>query len=423
MTQSTEQNSTSGTFPRALRERPEIFIGETGRHGVYYLVDHLLRSLIWGSDREALGRLSISVETDGTLKLDRTWSESAEPFPSLSKDLPAQSSLMGALFSQCVQGIQQAGGQRLDWIPSNPFMAIYLAVAVALSSKATVCMTSPQVTLVQTYRDGEPVSDVQRGSGGPPRVVMEVGFESTFLGEDVPAYPFRVRLRELATLLPGLVIDVQYKGFTPVEYQSGGVRDLLEFYVPEDDRFHPEPFLFDYHRDGLHYTLALFLIRSEMERIKSFAGLDEAYHGGLHEKVLRRTVREVVKRLHKIEPPIRRQTCDNVASSRMTYFGKFGATVPYRRDDRRTEYVRTVPGLAATLHVDCPDLEWETNYRARLTGPDRLKAVRSDLTVEFRRWILDNPKAVRAWNDQWAPKKKGRKTSKPKPAATGEKEE
>ncbi|MGE0488956.1 MAG: hypothetical protein AB7S38_07045 [Vulcanimicrobiota bacterium] len=426
MSQSAEQTAkTDSVFPGPLRARPEYFVAGRGRYGVYYLIDHLLRSLAWGSDREAMGNLSITVETEGTLKLTRRWPGCQDLYPELEGSLnpPAGVSLAEHHFLRCVNGIKSGKFDRLQWARGNPFTAIYLAVAVALSSRAKLSLTCSQGTFTQTYREGLPAGEVARSSGGEAALSLELLLDSTILQEEIPSYPFRIRLRELACLLPGINMELQYKGFKPVKFKAeNGVRELLEFYVPDTDRLHPDPFLFEYtDKKGLNYRCALFLIQSEMERLKSFAGLDESYHGGTHENVFRDVVLGVFRQLHKFEVPERRQSLENIASSRMTYFGTFGATIPYNLEERKSEFVRTVPGVAAAIHFDSPGLEWESNHRARALKPELDEDFRSELLFEFRRWVLEQSDTIRAWKEQWAPK--GRRKRSPTGTTPAEKKD
>ena len=67
MTDNLSVHSPESVFPGPVRHRPELFITEKGRIGVYYLVDHLLQAVCWGYDPKKPGSLSIDVKTDGTL--------------------------------------------------------------------------------------------------------------------------------------------------------------------------------------------------------------------------------------------------------------------------------------------------------------------------------------------------------------------
>ncbi len=421
MTLPAEQSTTpSKLFPGPVRARPEYFIADKGRYGVYYLVDHLFRGLAWGSPREAMGDLSIAVATDGTLKLTRHWTGAKKLFAGLEGDLspgPGES-LAGHHFLRCVAAIKSGQYERLAWVDGNPFASIFLPLAIALSSKAKLTLTSQEGTFQQSYRAGEPVATVSRSSGGAASVALELLLDQTVLQEEIPSYPLRIRLRELASLMPGLKISLQYKGFKTVQFLAEeGTRELLEFYIPKADRLHPEPFHFHYSEGPLQFRCSLFLTHSEMERLKTFAGLDESYHGGTHETLFRDIFLTVFRQIHKFEVPERRQSVENIASSRMTYFGTFGATIPYSVESRPNQFVGTIPGLAAVVHLDAPSLAWETNHRGRLLEPKVDDSLRTELHFQFRKWVLDNSETITTWKEQWIPK------SRKKRSAVSEKKE
>lgn len=238
--------------------------------------------------------------------------------------------------------------------------------------------------------------------------------DSVLLQEEVRAYPFRIRVQELACLFPGLKMDIRYKGFAPLNYDcQHGMRDLVDFIVSEDDRLHPDPFQFFAEDGDTKFEVALYLVTSEMEKIKAFAGFDETYHGGVHDECLRDVLSDLFQRLFKFELPDRRQSLDNIASSRMTYFGQYGSTVPFQKESRGNQFVKIVPGVAACVRVSSPNLQWEKGNRSRLTGPNLTSNIQPELTVEFRRWLLEQAEVFNEWKLQWAPKKRRRRGTPP----------
>ena len=106
MTDKLDVHSPDAVFPGPLRHRPELFITEKGRLGVYYLVDHLLQSVCWGYDKENAGSLSIDVKTDGTLLLKRVFGTEDPLFPELPELQGASSgSMANDMFRRCLQAI------------------------------------------------------------------------------------------------------------------------------------------------------------------------------------------------------------------------------------------------------------------------------------------------------------------------------
>ncbi len=416
MTQATK----SPGFPTPIRAKPEYFVGELGRHAVHYLLDRMFRSLVWGCDESRPGKFSLVVSTDGTLRIERNWPGETHVFPGLGQDWVrrANDSLLETCFSQCVSQIQSGQFGQLDWTAGNPFVTIFLPVAFALSHKGKLTVASDGMSWTQVFKDGAPETPIQRSGGrSEAGISIELQLDHKLLGDELQVYPFRIRLREFASLIPGLEVSLKYKSFQPLEFKAErGMEDLLNFFVPLEDRLHEEPFSFRFSGEGLEYECSLYLIHSAMERFKAFASFDESYHGGQHERLLRKTIRGVFRRLNKLEIPVRRQSLDNIASSRMSYFGQFGATVPYNRDQRKNEHVRTVPGVAATVVIKSPGLEWDTNYRARLVSPQLGKELADELEVAFRNWVLGHAKTLQEWRKQWIPKKRrSRKTKAKKP--------
>lgn len=380
--------------------------------GVYHLIDHLLQAVCWGYDRTNPGKLSIDVKTDGTLILKRVFGTQDPLFPELPELQGASSgSLANDMFRRCLQAINSKKFERTQEMRGNPFLLTFLAMTVALSSKAKLKLTENGSTRVQNYKEGVAVDSVAHSKGEESAIELEAVLDSALLNEEVRAYPFRIRVQELACLFPGLAMDIRYKGFAPLTYDcKDGMQDLVNFIVSEDDRLHPDPFCFKTEDGDVTFEVALYLVISEMEKIKAFAGFAETYHGGVHDECLRDVLMDLFQRLFKFQIPDRRQSLDNISSSRMTYFGTFGSTVPFQKENRGNQFVKIVPGIAACLRVTGPDLEWEkgTN-RSRLAGPSLAKSIKPDLTVEFRRWLLEHADVFNEWKLQWAPKKRRRR--------------
>jgi hypothetical protein len=390
--------------------------------GVYYLIDHLIRALCWGYDEKAPGTLSIDVKTDGSLILKRVLTDQSPLFPALP-DLSSDSSgsLANDLFRQCMQAISSKKFGRTDFVGGNPFLLTFLPITIALSVKARLKLTQGGSTRVQNYKDGVAVDSVAHSKGERSAIELEVVLDSALLGEEVRAYPFRIRIKELACLFPGLAMDVRYKGFQAEAYHAkeSGMKFLLEDPIvrPEDRlRDKEPPFLFKATHDDVTLEIALYLVISEMEKIKAFAGFDETYHGGVHDDCLRETLSDIFSRLYKFEVPDRRQSLDNIASSRMTYFGAFGSTVPFQKEHKGNHLVKIVPGVAACIRLTSPNLTFEKGgTRSRLLGPPIPQALQDQLAIEFRRWLLERPELFSEWKLQWAPKKRRRRGTSQNP--------
>lgn len=415
MTDKLSVHSPDSVFPGPVRHRPELFITEKGRIGVYYLIDHLLQAVCWGYDPEKPGTLSIDVKTDGNLILKRKFTDQSPLFSALPElDGNSSGSMANDLFRRCLQAINSRKFERTQQVQGNPYLLTFLAMTVALSSKAKLKFTEGGSTRVQNYKEGVNVDSVAHSKGENSAIELEAMLDSALLQEEVRAYPFRIRVQELACLFPGLTMDIRYKGFAQETYDcKEGMKNLVDFIVDKDDRLHPDAFCFRGKDGDTTVEIALYLVISEMEKIKAFAGFDETYHGGVHDECLRDVLVELFQRLFKFELPDRRQSLDNIASSRMTYFGKFGSTVPFQKESRGNQFVTIVPGVAACVRITDPNLQWEKGNRSRLVGPVLTRTIQPELTVEFRRWLLEHAEVFNEWKLQWAPKKRRRRGTPP----------
>lgn len=409
-------------YPNCIRENPEFLVGEPGRNAVNFLLDRALRSLVWGASSEDLGSMAIRVNTDNHLKIEREWNSAGSPFKALGSEWLSYEhhSLGQELFRACLAAIQSQKCGQHEWVGGNPYLSIYLPVMLALSQKAKLSLRTDGYLWTQSFSDGMPASRVERSISDLPgsHLALEVDLDSKLVGDEVQVYPFRIRLREFAAFVPGFRLALKYKAFKPKEFQSDdGVLSLLNYFVPEEDRLHEQPFVFSFQEGALTYDCAAYLLHSAMERFKAFADFDESYHGGPHERLFRKTVRQVVRRFCKVEVPKKRRSLEMIASSRMSYFGQFGSTIPYQPEERKTQNARTLPGVAAVIRVRSPELNWESNFRSRLTEPNLERSVGQPLSLAFRNWLLDHLDTVEEWRKQWLPKKRRKAKKKKKKAA------
>lgn len=408
-------------FPQRIRSRPERYVGGSGRFGAYYLTDHLFQAMVWGEGSESFPELVIQVQADGTLEVERRFPGDEELWPALPGNMvpPPGRSLMSHCFHRCIRAIKKGKPPELAWVKGNPYLCLYLPVAVALSSRARVELSSRGRNLGQSYRKGQAVAAVEELEAAPTGLRLQALLDKEILDSDIPAYPFRIRMREFACLLPGLEIRLEYKRFPPVEYRSeNGIADLLRFLIPQAERFHRDPFTFELETEGLRYRCAVLFIESEMERLKSYSLLDESLHGGTHERVLRQTVRETLAVLGLKKVPIRRQSWANIATSRSTYYGKYAVTVPQHPGLQGLGQARTLPGVAAVIHLSTPELKWETRLRNRVVAPELLHRVRPPLKEAFRAWALEHMEALEKWSSQWDRRSRRGKRKKKKAAAS-----
>jgi DNA gyrase/topoisomerase IV subunit B len=409
------------TFPNSIRNKPEFLVGEPGRNAVNFLVDRLLRSLIWGAS-DGAEKFSVQVTTDNILKVQRQWGVDEKPFQALGEQWLdyKYESLAQALFNSCLAAIRSQKFEQHEWLNGNPYLSVYFPIALALAEHAKVALRVDGYLWTQSFQDGVPSSRFERSITDEKgsHLSLEIKLDSKLLGDEVQGYPFRVRLREFSAFVPSLQVAVKYKAFKPKEFNGEeGLVSLLNFFVPVDDRLHQDPFVFSFEENSVSYECAAFLLHSAMERFKSFADFDESYHGGPHDVLFRKSVRQVLRRFCKVEVPRKRRTLEMIASSRMSYFGQFGSPIPYQPEERKTQIARTLPGVAAVIRVRSPRLDWESNFRSRLVGPELEGIVGQPLSLAFRNWLLDHLDTVEEWRKQWLPKKRRKAKKKKKKKA------
>ncbi len=398
--------TTEDIFPKLVRENLQLFIGGTGTHAVYYLVDQYLRGMSAGVSEDNPVHIEISVETDNMVTIEVSLPSLEDPFLGHYQwsDLRQNPCLSTALFKESVRAIQSQAYANEPFTFGHPRAVVFCPILLGVAKKGELSIQNRQSMFSQTYKDGVYVTPIRSTAGGESKVTVKVMLDSALLDDDIQAYPFRLRLGELASLSKGLSFNLKYKGYDPIEFPDNlGISALLERLTEGEEVFSSDPFAFDEECSGYRYRLCLNLMGGEMERLKSYVGQEETYHGGLHENLLRELFVDAISDYHGVEPLQRRQSLDSIACSRMGYYGGFGVTVPFERNAGADDFVNTVPGLVAVIQVINEDVLYQDTTCSRLTGPEIPESLIENLRVAIRKWIINHPEVIQVWLSQWHP--------------------
>lgn len=326
------------------------------------------------------GKLSVTVQTDNSFYIERQFGEKVEntrSYPSFAE----------VAMSEAIEG-------KRERLP--------LALAVALSSKSKVIISQGTITKIEEYVEGE----VHHKRQEMAQAVLQPEFVISFLPDLVELdgggiYPYRIRAQEYAALFPGVHITLKYKGFAPESFLNTGspAEMILDSFVKQNARVWPEPFVF---KSG-DFEVAFHLVRSEMEKLKSFVGTQETYFGGPHEEKFRELFIDALKNSFNYTLPDRRQSLNSIAVSRMTYFGAFNSTVPFLADGVH-KLVDTIPGIAACIVYNPPNPRLDAG--ARLLSPPLPSVVEQEFTAALEYFLLTRAPQVERWFRQWVPKKR-----------------
>ena len=363
---------------QAVRERPGMYIGDTGINGLHQLVYEVVDNCI----DEAMGGhctsidiiihrdTAISVEDNGRgIPVDRHEKESARK----GRDVSALEVVMTVL---------HAGGKfdKDTYKVSGGLHGVGVSCVNALSKKM----------IVQVYKEGK-IYEIEFAKGGVARPVTVVG-ETAKRGTKVTFWPdetiMRVqeveydtlakRIRELAFLNPGIQItirDERDNGRDDVSFcYRGGISSFVEYLNENKGRLFPTPIYFKSVRDGddgpIEAEVAMQWNDGYNEAVFTFVNNIATHHGGTH--------------LTGFSTALTRVLNSYIKSHNLLRTDKLSVT----GDDMRE-------GLTAVISVKVPNPQFEGQTKQRLGNSDVGSVVQQITGEELTTFLDENPQLAK----------------------------
>lgn len=364
---------------QAVRERPGMYIGDTGINGLHQLVYEVIDNCI---DEAMAGYCSsidlvlhrdhgVSVEDNGRgIPIDRHEKESVRK----GRDVSALEVVMTVL---------HAGGKfdKDTYKVSGGLHGVGVSCVNALSKKM----------VVQVYKEGK-IYEMEFAKGAPVRTVEVVG-QTAKRGTKVSFWPDETvmraldceydtlakRIRELAFLNPGIQISVRDErdaGRDDVSFcYRGGLKSFVEYLNESKGALFPTPIYFKSVRDGddgpIEAEVALQWNDGYNESIFTFVNNIATHHGGTH--------------LTGFSTALTRVLNSYIKSHNLLRTDKLSVT----GDDMRE-------GLTAVISVKVPNPQFEGQTKQRLGNSDVGSVVQQITGEELTTFLDENPQIAKS---------------------------
>jgi DNA gyrase subunit B len=350
----------------AVRRRPAMYIGDTGRRGLHHLVYEVIDNSIDEAMAGYCDRIDVALRKDGSVAVE----DNGRGIPVDRHPTQKKSAL------EVVMTMLHAGGKfdKQSYKVSGGLHGVGVSVVNALSEWCRVEVTRDGIVYAQTYARGVPDDKVKAIGKRKKSGTKTTFYPDAEVFEDLE-FDFEIvaaRCRELAFLNAGLTIVVEdERSGALVEYRyKGGLREFVKFINENMTTLHSKIVHFEKTRDDTAVEVALQYNDSYRENIYSYANNINTIEGGTHltgfKQALTRTI--------------------NTYGEKNNLFGKDGSAVS--GDD-------CLEGLAAVISVKVREPQFEGQTKTKLGNSDVKGVVASIVGEGLQEFFEETPSVAR----------------------------
>ncbi len=351
----------------AVRKRPAMYIGDTGKRGLHHLVFELVDNAV----DEALAGYCTTVKV--TVNKDESVTVEDD-----GRGIPVDTHPeLGVPASEVVFTVLHAGGKfdSKTYRISGGLHGVGASVVCALSEWLEIEIRRNGKVYWQRFERGEKVTEL--------KVIGEsetTGTKVTFKPDPeifkiTTKFDFEVlkeRLREIAFLIKGLKIIVQDdRTGEKVEYHyEGGIKEFVKYLDEARESFFPEPF-YMYHIDeetDTEVEIALEYNTSFVEAVWTYANTINTHEGGFHLVGFRSALTRVLN--------------------------DYGHRTGLLKENESLAGEDTREGLTAVIHVKLHEPQFEGQTKTKLGNSYVKRIVERSFYENFYRFLEENPQVA-----------------------------
>jgi DNA gyrase subunit B len=336
----------------AVRKRPAMYIGDTGKRGLHHLVYEVVDNSVDEAMAGHCDRIGVSIHKDGSVTVE----DNGRGIPVDRHPTQKKSAL------EVVMTMLHAGGKfdKQSYKVSGGLHGVGVSVVNALSEWCKVEVSRDGAVHAQNYTRGVPDGKVKKIGKRKKTGNRTTFYPDSEIFEEIE-FDFEVvasRCRELAFLNAGLAIAVtDERTGESIEYRyKGGLREFVKFINENNATLHSKIVHFEKTREDTVVEIALQYNDTFRASIYSYANNINTIEGGTHltgfKQALTRTI--------------------NTYGDKNNLFGKSGATVS--GDD-------CLEGLAAVVSVKVKEPQFEGQTKTKL-GNSEVKGVVASIVGE-----------------------------------------
>jgi DNA gyrase subunit B len=347
-----------------IRQRPGMYIGDTGTKGLH----HLVYELVYNSVDEALAgfckQINVAIHVDGSSSVE-------DDGRGIPVDLHADTgrSTLELVLTTVGAGGKFGGGA---YKVSAGLHGMGAKAVTALSEWTEARVRRNGRVYMQEYERGKAIGDVQEMGASPSgQTGTRIAFRpdpEIFHGVTFDYDTLESRLRELAFLNKGLGITLadERNGKKDTFRYAGGIAEFVQYLDRSEEVLHA-PIYLDKTLDGVRVEVALqYTATGDEERVRAYA--NNAYNpgGGTHLSGFRAAITRTLN----------------------SYGNKEGLfkndLAPIGEDFRE--------GMTAIISVQVPEPQFESQTKIRLNNTEVEGIVASAVSEYLAKYLEENPK-------------------------------
>ena len=346
----------------AVRKRPAMYIGSTGKDGLHHLVYEVVDNSIDEASAGACDRIDIKIRVDNSVSVD----DNGRGIP---VDMHKTERVSAA---EVVMTKLHAGGKFSNdsYKISGGLHGVGVSVVNALSTYLDLEVRRDGKVYRQSYQRGVPVAPLEE-IGQTKRRGTKVTFQPDVeIFEDID-FSFDVlsnRLRELAFLNKGVQItltDERNDKYSEFLYK-GGIVSFVEYINRNKKVLHKKPFLISGSREDCEVEVAIQYNDTYAENVFSFANSINTTEGGTHLVGFRSALTRVVN--------------NYAVANNMLKNGK---------ESLKGEDIRE--GLACVISVKLSNPQFEGQTKTKLGNSDVKGLVEGVVYEKMGTYLEENP--------------------------------
>ena len=349
----------------AVRKRPAMYIGSTGKDGLHHLIYEIVDNSVDEALADFCKKIEVSINKDGSVTIE-------DDGRGIPVDIHPQYKVPAV---QVALTKLHAGGKfdKKTYMISGGLHGVGISIVNALSKKFLIQVKRDGKLYEQEYSRGDPkgklkvVKDVDKKDTGTKitfwpdeEIFSTVKFDYTVL---------EVRFREIAFLNPGLKINLEDENKNKKEefFYSGGLIEFIKWVNSSKEVLH-KPIYFKREINDTIIEIAIQYTKSYNESIFGFVNTINTPEGGTHISGFKTALTRAINDYAKKNKSIKNESITG--------------------DDTRE-------GLSAIISIKIPNPQFEGQTKTKLGNSEVKGFVDSIVSSSLSAFFEENPQVAK----------------------------
>ncbi len=351
----------------AVRKRPAMYIGDTGKRGLHHLVYEVVDNSIDEALAGFCDKILVTIHKDNSVSVE-------DDGRGMPVDMHPTEKRPGV---EVIMTVLHAGGKfdKGSYKVSGGLHGVGVSCVNALSEYVKVTISRNNKTYEQEYSKGKPTSDlIEVGKSTKTGTVVRFVPDSTIFDNVVYEYRIlRERLRELAFLNKGVHIALKDErtGEENSFHYKGGINEFVVYLNEARTPLHPKPVSIEGERDNVAVEFAFQYNDTYNENFYSYVNCINTIEGGTHLTGARTALT---------------RSLNNYAQKNNLFKSIKNNNFSLSGDDTRE-------GITAVLSVKVPEPQFEGQTKTKL-GNGEVKGIVDSMVMEALNEFFETNPAV-----------------------------